>query len=181
MHTIRKYNYDPNDKWLELWIDGIEYEEETIWSEETNSLLKTGNNKWNYCCKRGAFETNYFKFFGDSCDYDSIIGMKVNISNNEIVFIREKPKTYLVGYNHQQYDFKWIFSTDDELKAVEWCVKFDRILREYKSFLSQFEKEDVDGSKWFKDDDEELLDKWYTRWSDIRYIEGSAKYEIEKR
>lgn len=93
--------------------------------------------------------------------------------------INKKMRTaFIVGYRDKWHGIMHeVFVTTDEVKAIEWCVKFDRILREYKNFLKRFE--DETGS--FDMEDDCIFDKWYSRWIDIQDIDSSYKLEIKIR
>jgi len=87
--TIRRFNYDPNGKWLELWLDGLEYtSDEGIWDYESETVKPTGDKQWNFSCKRGNFESSYEKTFGEPPYYPQIIGLKVLSDGKDINFIK---------------------------------------------------------------------------------------------
>lgn len=80
--TIRRYHADMGGRWIELWLDGNEYnDDETIWNDEEGKLVKTGDKAWNFSCKLGNFIQDYHDQTGDTIsfgyNFQKIIGMKV--------------------------------------------------------------------------------------------------------
>lgn len=90
-----------------------------------------------------------------------------------------KGKAYLVGYStgdYETYRRVTVFTTLSKSKAQKWVRKFNRIIREWKEWLSQFEE--VDGIVWLKN---EYIGKWFNRWRRISEISKAYCEEIELR
>ena len=89
-------------------------------------------------------------------------------------------KMYLVKYSGGSYD-DWfsedIFITSKKYKATKYVNKFNRILKKWKEYYSQFE-DDKYRFPWIKD---EFVDKHFDRWNSLRKINKCYFEEIEVR
>lgn len=89
-------------------------------------------------------------------------------------------KMYIVKYSvgsYDDYDIFDIFITDKKSTATKYVTKFNKKVKYWRSYYSQFEK-DIAGFKWIK---EEFVDSHYHRWNQIRRINRCYWKEIEIR
>lgn len=90
-------------------------------------------------------------------------------------------KAYLCYYSAGGYDDYRnvnIFVTESLTKANKWMRKFNRILKKWKEYYSQFETKGYGSFKWIGD---EFIEKHYDRWSSLRNINRAYITEIEIR
>lgn len=91
-----------------------------------------------------------------------------------------KDKIYLCCYSTGAYDdyrVVIVFATTNKSNAKRWVSKFNKILKKWSCYYSQFEG-DLGGFKWIKD---EYVEKYYDRWNSIRKINNAFVEEIELR
>jgi hypothetical protein len=89
-------------------------------------------------------------------------------------------KIYLVKYYGGSYDDYYnavVFATFKKSKATKYCTKFNRILKKWKEYYSQYE-EDKYGFKWIKD---EFTNKYFDRWHSLRNYTKCYYEEITVR
>jgi hypothetical protein len=89
-------------------------------------------------------------------------------------------KLYIVRYYGGAYasDYdKVVFATPKKSTATRYVTKFNRILKKWKEYYSQFECT-ICGIKWMK---EGHSDKHYHRWNQLRDISRAYYQEIEVR
>jgi hypothetical protein len=92
----------------------------------------------------------------------------------------EKEKIYIVKYTTGDCEHSWdviIFATTKKSKAVKYAQKFNRILKKWKEYYSQYEY-NVCGMKWIKD---ECITQHYNRWHKLREYSKCYWEEIEHR
>ena len=92
----------------------------------------------------------------------------------------EKKASYIVYYSSGEYDdYKevCIFVTESKNKAVRYAQKFNRILKKWKLYFANFEKNI--GISWY--DHEKHGFTHYNRWYQIKGINGCRVNEIERR
>lgn len=91
-----------------------------------------------------------------------------------------KSKIYLCYYStgdYEDYRITNVFATTNESKAKKWVSKFNRTLKKWKYYYSQFE-EDKFGYRWIKD---EYVEKYYDRWYSLYKINNAYIEEVELR
>lgn len=89
-------------------------------------------------------------------------------------------KMYLLTYTSGVYDSyheKDIFVTADKKKATKYVTKFNRILKKWKKYYSQFENNE-NGFNWI---DEKYINEHYKNWSKLRDINECYWQLIEIR
>lgn len=87
-------------------------------------------------------------------------------------------KIYVVEYYNSDYDeYKEIFATTKKSKATKYVTKFNKILKKWKEYYSQFEDKQY-GFSWIKDAN---IDNHYYRWNKLRNISSCRYKEIEIR
>jgi len=89
-------------------------------------------------------------------------------------------KMFIVKYSsgsHDDYEEWDIFITSKKSTATKYVTKFNRKVKYWQSYYSQFEY-DMGGFKWIKD---EYVESHYTRWNQIRKINRCYWEEIEIR
>jgi len=89
-------------------------------------------------------------------------------------------KIYLCCYSTGEYDnygIAIVFATTNKSKAKRWVSKFNKILKKWRSYYSQFE-DDKSIINWIKD---EYVDKYYDRWNSIHKINNAFIEEVELR
>lgn len=87
---------------------------------------------------------------------------------------------YLCGYTGGDYDDYYratVFATKSKSKATKWKQKFNRILKKWKKYYSQYEGNNYN-FPWIKD---EYLEQYYDRWNSLRGINNAFVEEIELR
>lgn len=75
-------------------------------------------------------------------------------------------KIYIIKYSTGSYDDyseNIIFATTKKSKATKYCMKFNRILKKWKKYYSQYE-EDKYGFNWIK---EEFVNQYFNRWNSL--------------
>jgi len=90
-----------------------------------------------------------------------------------------KNKLYLVKYYGGDYDDfyeKEVFVTSVKSKATKYCTKFNKTLKKWKDYYSQYEEEKCVGLKWYKDGAPN-----YRRWVSLRRHTKCYWIEIETR
>lgn len=90
-----------------------------------------------------------------------------------------KSKIYLCCYTTGDYDdyrVIIVFATTNESKAKKWVSKFNKILKKWSYYYSQFE-DDRFGFRWIKD---EYVEKYYDRWYSLYKTNKAFIQEIEK-
>jgi hypothetical protein len=83
---------------------------------------------------------------------------------------------YLVKYSGGSYDDYYnviVFATTKKSKATKYCAKFNRILKKWKEYYSQYE-EDKYGWKWIYK--EEYINQYFNRWYKLKNI-NKCNYE----
>lgn len=91
-----------------------------------------------------------------------------------------KDKIYLCCYSTGEYDdygVVIVFATTNKSKAKRWVSKFNKILKKWRGYYSQFE-EDKTIFNWIKD---EYVEKYFDRWNRIRKINNAFVEEVELR
>jgi hypothetical protein len=89
-------------------------------------------------------------------------------------------KIYLVKYCGGSFDDYYnavVFATFKKSKAIKYCTKFNRILKKWKDYYSQYEDDD-DGFKWIKD---EFINQYYDRWYSLKKYTKCYYEEITVR
>jgi hypothetical protein len=84
-------------------------------------------------------------------------------------------KIYLVKYNvgdYDNYNSYVIFATNNKSKAIKYASKFNELLKKWRQYYSQFERNE-NGFNWIK---KEHVDKYFYRWNSLREI-GKCYYE----
>lgn len=94
-------------------------------------------------------------------------------------------KIYLVKYSGGSYDDYYnaiIFATKDKKTATKYVTKFNRILKKWKAYYSQFEDNRY-GWRWIKDEyvQDDSNDYIYQRWSSLRRITNCYYEEVSVR
>lgn len=92
----------------------------------------------------------------------------------------ESNKIYMAYYSAGSYDDYReviVFASTDKKKVTKWCTKFNKILKKWKEYYSQFES-DRYGFKWI---DEQYVDRYYDRWSSLKKINQASYSEVEVR
>lgn len=88
-------------------------------------------------------------------------------------------KIYLCCYSVGQYDDYHnivVFATTSRNKAIKWKQKFNRILKKWKKYYSQYEQNNL-GFPWIKDE----YDQYYDRWYSLKHINTATVEEINLR
>ena len=88
---------------------------------------------------------------------------------------KSKIEMYIVKYNFGHSldnDAAILFVTDSEQKAKNYCKKFNRILKKWKKYYNQFEKDD-----WIEDNHLNKFERWYK----LRMINECYYNKIELR
>lgn len=87
-------------------------------------------------------------------------------------------KIYIVGYNYTNYEGEEIiFCTTSKSKADKWRRKFNRILKKWREYYSQYEEKQ--GSlNWIKD---EYVETKFGRWHKLHDIYEAFAWEVELR
>ena len=89
-------------------------------------------------------------------------------------------KIYLVKYCGGSYDDYYsvvIFATAKKPTATKYVTRFNRILKKWKQYYSQFENSD-NGFKWIKD---QHIEKHFDRWDRLRNITKCYYEEVSVR
>jgi hypothetical protein len=89
-------------------------------------------------------------------------------------------KIYLVKYYGGSYDDNYtvnIFATSSKSKATKYRAKFNRILKKWKAYYSQYETNKL-GFNWI---DDSYVDNYYNRWSFLSRINMCYYEEVEVR
>lgn len=89
-------------------------------------------------------------------------------------------KGYICLYSTGEYDDYHkviVFFTSDKKIAKKWCSKFNKILKKWKEYYSQFSDKD-DSIKWIKP---EYIEQHFDRWYQVNNINNSWFEEIEIR
>ena len=91
-----------------------------------------------------------------------------------------KNKIYLCCYSTGEYDdyrVITVFATMNKSKASRWASKFNKILKKWSYYYSQFE-DDKSTINWIKD---EYVEKYYDRWYSLYKTNNSFIEEVELR
>lgn len=91
-----------------------------------------------------------------------------------------KNKIYLCCYSIGDYDdcrIINVFATTNKSKAKKWVSKFNKTLKKWSYYYSQFEDDRL-GFRWIKD---EYVEKYFDRWNSISRINNAFIEEIELR
>lgn len=91
-----------------------------------------------------------------------------------------KNKIYLCCYStgcYDDYRVIIVFATTNKSKASRWVSKFNKILKKWSYYYSQFE-DDKSIINWIKD---EYVDKYFDRWNRIRGINNAYMEAVELR
>jgi hypothetical protein len=89
-------------------------------------------------------------------------------------------KIYLVKYYGGSYDDYYnvtIFATNKKSKAIKYVIKFNRILKKWKEYYSQYEDNKF-GFKWIKD---EFVNQYFNRWNNLNQLTKCYYEEIPVR
>jgi hypothetical protein len=87
-------------------------------------------------------------------------------------------KMYIVKFSSGSYDdysIFCVFVTEKKSIATKYVTKFNKILKKWKNYYSQFENDDRD---WIK---EEYVNQHFKRWHALREINECYWEEIEVR
>ena len=87
---------------------------------------------------------------------------------------------YIVKYCGGDYDGyynKSIFVTKDKNKAIKYCEKFNRILKNYKDYYKKFE----DNKRGFRCLKDKYVNKYFNQWYRLKDIEKCYYDKIEIR
>lgn len=90
-------------------------------------------------------------------------------------------KIYLVRYYGGSYEDYWdrvIFATTKKTIATKYVTKFNRILKKWKNYYSQFEENKYGIMPCIKD---EYIEQYFNRWDSIRNITKCYYEEITIR
>ena len=90
-------------------------------------------------------------------------------------------KAVIVEYStgaYDDYSTETIFVTENRRKATKYVTKFNKAVKRWKDYYSQFEGDKYGGMKWIKD---EHIEKHYQRWASLRRINKCYCYDIEIR
>lgn len=102
--------------------------------------------------------------------------MKDNLNNlkqnDNLIYI-----VYYTTGSYDDYQENVIFATKVKSKATKYVTKFNKILKKWKTYYSQFE-EDRYGMKWIK---KEHIDKYFDKWYKVRDIGRCSYYEVKLR
>jgi len=89
-------------------------------------------------------------------------------------------KMYIVRYCGGSYD-DWyeanVFVTDKKTTATKYVTKFNKTLKKWKKYYSQFESKEL-GITWIKD---EYVEQHFNRWNSLGNIDNCYWNEIELR
>jgi len=89
-------------------------------------------------------------------------------------------KIYLVKYcggSHDDYYTVTIFATTKKSTATKYVTKFNRILKKWNKYYSQFESNEF-GFPWIK---KEHVEEHFDRWNSLKRITNCYYEEIEVR
>jgi len=89
-------------------------------------------------------------------------------------------KIYLVKYFGGSYDDFYtvtIFATEKKSTAAKYVTRFNKILKKWKKYYSQFEDKEYEYA-WIKD---EHIDPHFDRWHSLRNITRCYYDEVEVR
>ena len=92
----------------------------------------------------------------------------------------DKNKIYIVKYyggSYEDYYETIIFATTSKSKAYKYRARFNRILKKWKKYYSQYETRNVGLLSWLGD--EHI--KYYNRWNSLNRITQCNVQEIELR
>ena len=90
-------------------------------------------------------------------------------------------KIYIVKYyggSYEDYYETIIFATTKKSKAYKYRARFNRILKKWKKYYSQYETRNIAGISWIG---EQFVNKCYTRWRSLSRISQCNVQEIELR
>lgn len=91
-----------------------------------------------------------------------------------------KNEIYIIKYcggDYEDYYEKIIFATTHKTKAISYVRRFNKILKKWKNYYSQFEIKDC-GMTWIK---EEYIDQYFQRWYSLREIDKCFFESVELR
>jgi hypothetical protein len=89
-------------------------------------------------------------------------------------------KIYLVQYDGGSYEDSFeatVFATTKKSTATKYVTKFNRILKKWKQYYSQYEDKTL-GISWITD---EYAKKYFNRWYSLRRINKCYYHEVEVR
>ena len=89
-------------------------------------------------------------------------------------------KIYLVrcyGGSYDDYYDAVIFATTKKTTATKYATKFNRILKKWKEYYSQFEDKEI-GFNWIK---QEYVEQHFRRWNSLRNITKCYYQELTLR
>jgi hypothetical protein len=89
-------------------------------------------------------------------------------------------KIYLVRYcggSYEDYYSAVIFATTKKTTATKYVTKFNRILKKWKQYYSQFEQNDMDFN-WIKT---EYVEQHFHRWHQLQNITKCYYEEVPIR
>lgn len=90
-------------------------------------------------------------------------------------------KIYVAYYSEGSYDdYRKIivFASTDKRKVTKWCTKFNKILKKWQDYYSQYETKNYGYFKWIGD---EYVDLYFNRWHFLKSVNKANYYEIELR
>lgn len=91
--------------------------------------------------------------------------------NNKIILVK------YCGGDYEDYYTSVVFATANKKTAKNYVTKFNRILKKWKDYYSQFEQ-DENGFGWLKS---EYAKSHFNRWYSLRNIDKCYYEEIEIR
>jgi hypothetical protein len=90
-------------------------------------------------------------------------------------------KIYLVKYStgsHSNYREIIVFATNKKSKAIKYVTKFNRILKKWKEYYSQYEENEYNVMRWIKN---EYVQQYFDRWYSLYNIDRCYYLKIEFR
>jgi hypothetical protein len=90
-------------------------------------------------------------------------------------------KIYLVKYYGGGYDDHYtvtIFATTKKATATKYVRRFNKILKKWKEYYSQFEEDKYGIMKWLKED---YTEQYFYRWNSLRNITKCYYEEVPVR
>lgn len=80
---ILKVNFDPNSKWLELWLEGLPFEKAFVYDEVSGKNVISDQDQWNFCCKTYMFVQWFEKGFYSYPNWDNLVGIECEYYKDE--------------------------------------------------------------------------------------------------
>ena len=74
-------------------------------------------------------------------------------------------KMYIVKYcggSYEDYYEKIVFVTDKKSTATKYVTKFNKTLKKWKDYYSQYEEKSQFGVTWIKDSFNNKFNRWYS-------------------